>query len=265
MSIRATSFTLAMLAGISPLVAQENKSWFSGDWSLTVGGALFTAPRFQGSKDLAFYGLPMVSLARKGPGARFSSRNDGISFALLDTGMFRAGPVGKILFSRQDNVSALRGLGTVPWGGELGAFADIYPTQWLRLRTEIRHGIRAHSGVVADLSADLFYDISPTLRLSGGPRLSLASANYFKAYFGVNTAQAAASGLATYSPGGGLRAVGLGGAMTWKTTDKLTTSLFAEYSRLAGPAARSSLVRQRGSIHQMTIGASATYRFDFSI
>jgi MipA family protein len=135
----------------------------------------------------------------------------------------------------------------------------------MRFRAEIRQGIRAHSGVVADLSADAFYDLRPDVRISGGPRASFASAPYFKSYFGVNAAQSAASGLGVYAPNSGIRAIGLGGAVTWKTTEKLTTSLFGDYSRLVGSAADSTLVKQRGSENQFTIGVSATYRFDFSM
>ena len=196
---------------------------------------------------------------------RLSSRNDNISIAFIDTGVFRAGPVGKILFQRSDDDKDLRGLGTVRWGGEVGGFVDLFPTQWLRLRAEVRQGFRAHSGVAADVSADAFHDLSPSLRLSAGPRVSMATGGYYKAYFGVNATQSAASGLAVYSPGSGIRAAGFGGALTWKVTDKVTTSLFAEYSRLLGPAADSSLVRQRGSVNQFTLGASATYRFDFAM
>jgi outer membrane scaffolding protein for murein synthesis (MipA/OmpV family) len=57
----------------------------------------------------------------------------------------------------------------------------------------------------------------------------------------------------------------VGGAVTWKTTEKITTSAFVEYSRLLGPAADSSIVRQGGSADQVLVGASATYRFDFSM
>ena len=79
------------------------------------------------------------------------------------------------------------------------------------------------------------------------------------------SAQSAASGLSVYDPGGGLRAVGVGGAVTWKTTDRITTSLFGEYAQLQGPAAASSLVKERGSPNQFLLGVSGTYRFDFSL
>ncbi|OYU49128.1 MAG: MltA-interacting MipA family protein [Rhizobiales bacterium PAR1] len=263
-SLLTASFALAAL----PALAQEPSrlpSWIAGDWSLTLGAAGYMAPRFEGANSLAFNAVPMVSLSRQGKKEIFSSRNDNISLALYETDYFRVGPVGKILFERSDKDRDLRGLGPVRWGGEAGAFVDLFPTHWLRVRTEVRQGFRAHSGVVADFAADAFHDIRPDIRLSAGPRVSLATSSFYKAYYGVNAGQSVASGLAPYSPGGGFRSVGLGGAITWKATEKITTSLFAEYSKLLGPAADSSLVKQRGSTNQFTIGASATYRFDFSL
>jgi outer membrane protein len=254
------------LAASPARAADSFWSWFSGEWSLTVGGAGFMAPKYEGSDELTLRGMPLISLSRRDSRTRFSSLNDSASFAIVDEGWFRFGPAGKILLSRDDSESDdLRGLDNVPWGGELGGFVDLYPADWLRLRAEVRHGIRAHHGVVADLAADAFTDVTPTLRLSGGPRLALATAGYFDAYYGVDDEEAARSGLDPYDPGGGLRSAGFGGALTWKATDKITTSVFAEYSRLLGPAADSSLVKERGSDNQIRFGLSATYRFDFGL
>lgn len=257
-----------MLVGGSVLAASDASAegWWSGDWHLTVGVAGFTAPDYQGAKDYLFSASPLISLGRAGGETRFSSRNDNISLAFIDTGDFRAGATGKILFGRDSaDHPPIAGLSDVRWGGEAGLFAEAYPLDWLRIRGEIRHGIRSHSGVVADLAADAFVDITPAVRLSGGPRLSFATGGYFDAYYGVNAVESAATGLAAYDPDGGLKSAGVGGAVTWKTTDKITTSVFAEYSRLLGPAADSNIVRQGGSADQVLVGASATYRFDFSM
>ncbi|CAM5769495.1 MltA-interacting MipA family protein [Labrys miyagiensis] len=259
----------------SPALAQSSpytptgfwNTYFAGDWSLTVGAEAAAGPSYEGAGDMGFLPAPIISLGRSGVGPRFSSRNDNPSLSVFDTGNFQIGPVGKILFERTNSASDdLRGLKDVPWGGELGVFMNYYPADWLRLRAEVRQGIRAHHGVVADLSADAFYDITPTWRISGGPRLSAASESYYEAYYGVSLAESLASGLNVYHPdGGGIKSVGVGGALTWKTTDKVTTSAFAEYSRLTGPAADSSLVKQRGNANQFLIGVSATYRFDFTL
>lgn len=246
--------------------AHAGEGWFSGDWYLTVGAAAISAPRFEGSKSYLLSLAPLVSIGRAGPEARFSSRNDNISFGLVDTGSFRAGAVGKFVFARDEGTSSdLAGLDPVRWGGEVGGFAEVYPTGWLRVRGELRHGIRAHNGIVGDVAVDAFADVAPTVRISGGPRLSFATADYFDAWYGVNATESAASGLSVYEPGSGLRSLGVGGAITWKATDNVTASLFGEYSRLMGPAADSSLVRERGSRNQLMFGVSTTYRFDFSL
>nr|WP_258045662.1 MipA/OmpV family protein [Mesorhizobium sp. NBSH29] len=240
--------------------------WVHGDWYLTLGGAGFVAPRFDGDNTYRMNFSPLVSLGKVGPEARFSSRNDNISIALLDTGAFRAGIAGKIIFERDsEDEDDLRGLDPIRFGGEAGAFAEIYPTDWLRLRGEVRHGIRSHEGIVGDVSLDAFADLTPAIRVSAGPRVSFASADYFDAYYGVSAQESVASGLTEYKPGSGLKSAGIGAAITWKTTDRITTSAFGEYQRLLGPAADSSLVNERGSKNQFLFGLSATYRFNFQL
>ncbi|MFC2249768.1 MipA/OmpV family protein [Labrys portucalensis] len=274
-----TSLKTAVAAGVlavlaTPALAQSSSytptgfwdNYIAGGWSLELGATAAMGPKYEGAKDFSFLPSPIISLSRQGKGPAFTSRNDNPGLGLLDNGFLRIGPVGKILFERDGSTDDdLKGLKPVRWGGELGIFADIYPTEWLRLRAELRHGIRSHHGLVADIAADAFYDIAPDWRISGGPRVSLATRSYFDAYYGVNLQESLASGLSPYSPGGGLKSVGVGGALTWKTTDKITTSAFAEYSRLTGPASKSSLVKERGSPNQFTIGVSASYRFDFNL
>lgn len=268
-SLAALSGTLllAQIVTVSQASAQSGgRNFWSGDWSLTVGAAGLMAPNFQGSKDWAFKASPIISLGRQGSGTRFSSRNDSPSFGFIDTDVFRAGIAGKLVFRRdEDTDDALKGLDPVRFGLEAGGFVEVYLTDWVRVRGEVRQGIRSHSGVVADVSVDVFDDLTPTVRISGGPRLSLASADYFDAYYGVSSREAVRSGLSEYNPGGGIKSVGAGGAITWKNTDTITTSVFAEYERLVGPAADSSLVEERGSPDQFTLGLSATYRFDFTL
>ena len=252
-----------LLAGTADAAAE---GWFSGDWYLTVGASGFVAPNYEGAKYMLMGASPLVSLGRAGTQARFTSRNDNISFALFDAGAVRAGPGGKIVWGRDgDDADELKGLDPVRWGAEAGVFAEVYPTDWLRVRGEVRHGLRSHTGVVADVHVDAFEDVTPTVRVSGGPRVSVASARFLDAYYGVSPRESAASGLSPFKSESGMRALGFGGAVTWRTTDKITTSLFGENARLMGSARDSSLVRERGSPNQLQIGISATYRFDFSM
>lgn len=258
------------LGAVSGAQAQDQSArgsnWYSGNWSLTIGAAGMMGPNFEGSQKYILSAVPLVSFGRQGTVTRFSSRNDNISFGLIDTGDFRAGLVGKLLMPRDSHdYRGLTGLRDVKWGAEAGLFAEFYPTDWLRVRGEVRRGIVTHDGYVGDLAVDAFTDVTPRIRISGGPRLSAASSDYFKAYYGVSDTESLTSGLSPYSPGSGFKSVGVGGAVTWKTTDKVTTSLFGEYDRLLGPAADSSLVKEHGSANQFLVGVSATYRFDFTL
>lgn len=255
-----------LLSSVTVASAGDGQPWWSGDWYVSLGAAGFVAPKFEGGRRNKLQWQPLVSVGKQGTGPRFTSRNDSPSFSLLDNGAVRAGVVAKYDPSRDaGDDHALKGMKKVKWGAEAGAFVEVYPTDWLRARAEVRQGIRTHSGVVADTSIDAFTDILPDLQLSGGPRATWATGNYFDTYYGVNAKQSAASGLSQYNPGGGLDSVGVGGALTWKATKNLTTSSFVEYKRLQGPAADSSLVKERGSRNQLLIGLSASYKFNFSM
>lgn len=260
--VLATALTAPAIAADSEKPA--GKHFWSGDWSLTVGGDFYRQPRFTGSSKYIMSAQPLISFGRTGVAERFASRNDNISFALMDMQDFRIGLTGEFLMGRGG--SQADGLKDIPWGGEIGGFMEFYPTDWFRLRTELRHGVRVHNGLIGEVAGDAFYDVTPQIRVSGGPRVSFASKKYFDTYYGINAEESVASGLSVYDPdGGGIASAGLGGAVTWLTTDKITTTLYAEYEKLQGKAARSSLVSERGSRNQLTVGVSATYRFDFSL
>lgn len=256
----------AFLLAAGAVAAEEGRYPWSGDWYLKIGATGFLGPEYEGSSKRMLQAAPLVSLGKAGSAVRFSSRNDNMSYALLDQGHFRAGAVGKLIFERdEDDSSDLDGLDRPKFGGEVGGFAEVYPTDWMRLRAEIRQGIRSHHGVVADVAADAFADLGDTVRISAGPRLTAASSDYFDAYYGVNAAESVASGLGTYDPGGGIHSAGLGAEINWMATEKLETGVYAEYRRLMGAAAGSSLVRERGSRDQFLVGVTATYRFDFTL
>ena len=265
--------TIALVVGAQAAWAQDTSevagpqgSWYSGEYNLTIGAAVFTAPSYEGDDDYEFYAQPLVSFGKAGRAQPFDSRNDNISLAIFEAEAFRAGVTGKLLFERdKDDSDDLEGLDPVRFGGEAGVFAEVYATDWLRVRGEVRHGIRTHDAIVGDVAADAFVDLAPAIRISGGPRISFAGSDYFDTYYGVDAEASADTGLARYEPEGGVKSVGVGGAVTWKTTDAITTTLFGEYSRLVGPAADSSLVKRLGSEDQLILGVSATYRFGFRL
>ena len=125
---------LAMVTGVQAQTQTEPLST-SRDWTVTIGVEGRVLPRYEGSSSQVFTPLPVLNIRRSGEAARFRSPRDGASFGILESGRFVAGPTVKVKMSRKESDdSNLRGLGDVGWTVEAGAFAEYWPTDWLRTR-----------------------------------------------------------------------------------------------------------------------------------
>ena len=234
------------------------------DWTITIGLEGKVEPIFPGSKDFAIRPNPLFDIRRYGTPERFRGPRDGIGFGLIEGSNFQIGPVGALRIPRRESEdrAALHGLGDVPWAVELGGFAEYWFVPWLRSRAEVRQGVTGHHGLVADLFVDAVVPVTPQLTLSGGPRMTLATAAANSPYFSIDAIQSAASGLPIYSAGGGLKSVGAGAQARYFWTPQWATHVYVEYERLTDGAANSPLVTQRGSPDQFTFGFGVTRSFD---
>lgn len=252
------------LAFAAPARAQE-QGWDQGQgWILTLKGNAVLGPRWAGSSDLSAIGYPSFSIRREGSADRFSAPDDGADWGFIDTGWLRAGLVGRITPGRyySDDRRKLFGLDDVKWGAEAGVFAEFWPVQdRFRARFEVRHGIRGHDGFVAKAGLDYVQKID-ALTLAVGPRIHLGDSDYMRANFGVSAAESILNGqVLPYSPGGGLKSVGVAASANYKWNERLSTGVHATYERLMGPAADSPIVETLGSRNQMTFGLTAAYSF----
>jgi len=233
------------------------------DWTVTLGVEGRVLPNFEGSASSMLRPFPIFDIRRAGTPPSFRSPRDGFSFGILDSGRFQVGPTVKLVFARNESSdNSLRGLGDVAWTFEAGAFVEYWPADWLRGRVEIRQGIGGHQGLVSDVTADLVRPVTKQFTLSGGPRMTLAAAAATSPYFSITPAQSAASGLAVYDAGGGIRSFGAGAQARYEWSRQWATHTFIEYERLAGDAANSPLVIQRGSRDQVQVGLGVTYSFN---
>jgi outer membrane protein len=238
----------------------------AGEWMVTIGAWTFAQPSFEGSDELAFGAQPILNIRRRGTREWLSLPTDHGGATLFSTSNFRIGPSFKFVQKRDDgDYAALRGLGTVDWALEAGAFAEFWPTESLRTRLEIRRGFNGHQGFAAELSADGVRRLGESWILTVGPRLSFADGEYMNTYFSVSPAQAVASGLAPFDAEGGLKSAGLGTSLTYQWTPQIATTAFAEYARLLGDAARSPIVQDRGSPDQLSVGIGVKYTFSVGI
>jgi outer membrane protein len=256
-----TAFTLPAPPFELPMVPSV-----SGTWTVTVGVGGEYKPDFEGANRAMLSPVPIFSIRRAGSAEQFRGPRDSASFALLDFGDLRAGPVAKFAAARkQYNYFELNGLGDVKAAVELGGFVEYYPVDWFRTRVELRQGVVGPNGTVADFSADFIVPVIQRLTISAGPRFTWESTQATSPYFGIDAVQAMASGLPVFNAKGGAHSYGAGAQVSYRIDPQWEVHSYVEYERLLGDAAASPLVPLRGSPNQTTLGIGASYSFDVKI
>lgn len=267
-AVTALGLALALVAGragaadLGPAAAAAPAPPAQDLWIVTLTGTLEAGPSYPGSDRFRLGGYPSVSYRRVGEPARFSTPDDGLSIALVDSGWFRFGPVARFQGGRYLSSDAdLFGLRKVPWTVEPGVFVEFWPADRLRARFEIRHGVHGHEGFVADAGLDFVQPLGP-LTLSLGPRLALGDSSFTQTYFGVTPFEAALNSFVyPYRARGGVTSVGALAAATYVWSPQWATTLYAAYNRLVGDAGDSPITRRIGSPNQLTVGAKLSYSF----
>jgi outer membrane protein len=252
--------TLSILLVSSPALAQEPTS---RDYRVRIGLGAQVRPEFIGADDREVAPLFDVDIARGDELFRVESPDDSFALRLISSDKFTAGPAANIESSRS-NSDVGAPVGKVPTTFEAGAFAEFQPSDAFRFRGELRKGIGGHEGVVGSLGGDFIARDGDRYVVTIGPRLLFSGARYQRAYFGVDSAAALATGLPTYRPGSGLHAVALTSGLSYQFNPRFGLFGYARAERLVGDAAKSPIVREFGSRNQLSAGAGLNYTFSFS-
>jgi outer membrane protein len=232
-------------------------------WTVTIGVEARVLPSYEGANSYTVAPSPIFSIRRAGTQASFVAPRDGFGFSIFDNGQLQIGPSFKVdLPRREGSNSDLRGLGNVDWTLEAGAFVQYWWTPWFRTRAELRQGIGGETGLTSDLTADVVVPVTSQVTLSGGPRLTLATNAATSPFFSITPAQSINSGLPVYDAHGGVRSYGAGAQVRYAWSPQWATNVFVEYERLAGDAADSPVVTQRGSRDQVKTGVGLAYSFN---
>ncbi|TAJ97677.1 MAG: MipA/OmpV family protein [Reyranella sp.] len=233
------------------------------DWTFDIGPGVVIAPWFEGSANYRVLPIPNLDL-RYQRDKVFISARDGIGATLLDVSGFKAGPIFRYRFPRnQGDGGYLYGTGNVPFTIEGGAFLR-YDQPFFAAKVELRRGIGGSNGLIFDALVDGKLRLSDSVFLSGGPRLSVTDGTFNQAYFGITALQSINSGYAQYYPGAGLRSVGVGASALWRIHDQLSFVAFGSYNYLADTVANSPIVTgPGGSRNQFVAGAALTWRFSW--
>ena len=240
-------------------------------WSITVGIAPVLGPAWLGSRDMALSLYP--DLRVNYGDLFFASVPEGIGVNAIDQSGWKAGPLVKVRFGRDEDKGGspflvaggsndLRGMGDIDAAAEPGVFVEkrFGDRQEWQARAEIRRGFGGHEGVVADASLNYRTRLGRSI-FSIGPRATVASKDFMQTFFGIDAAQSSRTGLARYDANGGILSLGIGGTLVRPLDRRRAITVFTSLERLGDEAGHSPLIRERGRRAQFTIGLGYGFRF----
>ena len=228
-----------------------------------VGAAVFVTPKWEGSKSYEAIGFPFVAPASYGSGTDGTLQIKGIDdirFRLINQSGFEAGPLVGYRLGRDASDSVrLTGLGDVEGGLVAGGYAG-YRAGATFFYASYHHQVTGdETGGLLRLGVEQAIRLAPNTRLTATLATSYASQDYMTSFFGVSTAQAAASGLPVYRPDAGFKDVSAGLTAFLDIDRNWTLALTGRYSYLVGDAADSPIIETR---NQFFGGVGLSYKFD---
>ncbi|NIJ18909.1 outer membrane protein [Sphingomonas naasensis] len=221
-------------------------------------------PRFPGSDRNLLLPLYDVSVTRGDKPFTFEAADQGVSIAIVQKDGFAFGPSFRVEGSRRRSEADLP-VDEVGTSFEAGGYGELWIGSSIRARGELRKGVTGHKGLVSDVMLDYVARDGDKWLFSVGPRFVLADRKYQEAYFGVNPAASARTGLAVYRPDGGIHSVGASATTLFQLDRSWGVYGYVKYERLIADAADSPIVRSIGSRDQFSGGAALTFTFNTGI
>ena len=266
--LRACCGRLGLLAAVSVLTLASPPAWaergydpfdaFAGGWQ--AGGLVYVSPRYEGGKSYQVTGFPFVAPAGFGESDTIQIKGaDDIRLRALHAGGFELGPLAGYRFGRDEGDAArLDGLGDIDGGLVLGGFAT-YRSGPLAFSVSYHHQATGDdTGGLVRFSAEYVMRPAAGFKLVTSLGTNYATDDYMTSFFGVNAAQAAASGLPVFSADAGFKDVYAGATASIDLSDRWTLWLLGRYSRLIGDAADSPVIETENQFYG---GAALSYKF----
>lgn len=234
-------------------------------WIVTIGALPGFAPEYIGADSYRFNLIPLFSVRRAGQPADFIFPDDGLDYAVIDTGRFKLGPVGNLKSGRGEaDDSRLVGLENYDWSVQAGAFGEFWLIpETFRTRVELLWGFESGDGFTANLAADWVSHIGAA-SFAIGPRMVIMDERTSQFEFGVTRAQSLINGyVAPYNASGGVQSVGVAATLNYPLTRNVNFMAFGRYDGLVNSASDSPITETFGSDSQFTMGVGLTYSFNY--
>jgi outer membrane scaffolding protein for murein synthesis (MipA/OmpV family) len=208
------------------------------NWSVTLGAGAAFGPAYEGSDKNEFSPAPVIEASYK-DGLVFIGF-DGIGITPLQT---EDGSISLALGygggrDVSDDRKNLNGLGDVD-SSALGTVAGEYNVGPLTFSSSVTSGLGGDYGSTADFSIGSDYPVSENFRISADVHTSWAGDEHMKKYFGVNAAQALASGKAQFKAESGFKSYGFSVGANYQVNENWSVFANLGLDQLMGDAADS--------------------------
>ncbi|MBB1251458.1 MipA/OmpV family protein [Rhizobium sp. G21] len=232
----------------------ENKP-AEADWNLIVGGGAMYEPKYEGSGGLKISPVPFAVFTY---GDWLEVDPTGVTLTPVHYADFSlAANVGYESGRDESDHAALRGLGDIDFAATLGLKAT-YELGPLDLYAGLDQTLGGSESLIGKLGVGYTAPVTEKLILKANAEAVFANEKHMQAYFGVNGAQSAASGMPKYKPEAGLKRVDISASATYLLTENWLIRGEAGLGLLTGDAADSPIVKEK---LQPSAGLFVGYKF----
>ena len=219
----------------------EDGDDFEGN-HVTVGIGGMYQPRYMGARGYEFQ--PIIALDVK-RGAFFANFEDGIGFAAIDNDTFTVGAGVVAIFDGYDREDVPNGFNKIDLGAGARGFVSARQSGFEATVGVTQIFAGSTKGLLADFS--LARDIEVTDRLFISPSIGVtwANAKHNNRFYGVNSLQAAESGLPVFQPGAGFQEAEAEVMVQYRLTDHIGLGVAGGVSTLIGNVKDSPIVSKK--------------------
>jgi MipA family protein len=179
---------------------------------------------------------------------------------------WRLGVAGQFIKKRDnvhnDRVDDLESVDASAMLGLIGGYdflAD--PRRDLVLEVEARQDVANDNGFLATIRGAYRGTLTESLGMVAFVGSTWADDDYMSSYFGIDAANAAASGLDQFNADEGFKDLSFGGGLSYRFLERWSVAAFGTYARLLNDAKDSPIVDDVGDANQFFGGALINYQF----
>jgi outer membrane protein len=228
---------------------------------VSAGLGVGLAPDYEGSQDYAAVPIPYVD-AKWSNHVSVNLLGNKLKANLIPSPIWRGGVVGEYIPER-DNVdnSKVDNLEDVDASLMLGGFFGFEFKNWSASIEAMADVADGNDGAIVRLLGGYKIPIDQVWSFSIGAFATWADDDYMEAYFEIDPANAARSGLSTFDADSGLKDVGLNLTVSYKPWEHWGFMGLARYTRLLDDAEDSPVVDDEGDANQFSAGILVFYNF----